>query len=158
MCGQFDKYSNVKFCGYRCRENFVEREKKKLFDEGYIDESFITRDSFSCADISGYIYKISKKSTGEFYIGQTKYVPIFRWGQHLKTERFDVKNILDYQFEVIEVVPKSENILEREKHWIQALYMENPETSLNISCTAGLAEKLQITINSFVEREGIRDD
>ena len=141
LCGQFDKYSNVKFCSYRCRENFVEREKKKLFDEGYVDESFITRDSFSYADISGYIYKISKKSTGEFYIGQTKYVPIFRWGQHLKTERFDVKNILDYQFEVIEVVPKSENILEREKYYIQKYYKENPEKSLNIACTANI-EKL----------------
>lgn len=140
LCAQFDKYSNVKFCGYRCRDIFIERERKKLLDEGHIDESFITRESFSYDGISGYIYKISKKSTGEFYIGQTKYAPIFRWGQHLKTERFDIKGILDYQFEVIEVVPKSENILEREKYYIQKYYKENPEKSLNISCTANINE------------------
>lgn len=72
-------------------------------------------------DISGYIYKISKKSTGEFYIGQTMYAPVFRWGQHLKTERFPIKNITDYKFEVIEIVPKTENILEREKYYIQKI-------------------------------------
>ena len=52
-------------------------------------------------------------------------------------ERFDIKNILDYQFEVIEVVPKSENILEREKYYIQKYYKENPEKSLNIMCVKG---------------------
>lgn len=93
---------------------------------------------FTEANTAGYIYKITKKSTGEFYVGQTIYVPVFRWGQHLKTERFDIKNILDYQFEVIEIVPKGENILEREKYWIQKMYLENPALSLNISCTANL--------------------
>lgn len=95
-------------------------------------------------DISGYIYKISKKSTGEFYIGQTMYAPVFRWGQHLKTERFPIENITDYKFEVIEIVPKTENILEREKYYIQKFYKENSEKSLNIMCTANLnPEQLQ---------------
>lgn len=95
-------------------------------------------------DISGYIYKISKKSTGEFYIGQTMYAPVFRWGQHLKTERFPIKNITDYKFEVIEIVPKTENILEREKYYIQKFYKENPEKSLNIMCTANInTEQIQ---------------
>lgn len=88
--------------------------------------------------VSGYIYKISKKSTGEFYIGQTMYAPVFRWGQHLKTERFPIENITDYQFEVIEIVPPGCNILEREKYWIQKFYKDNPEKSLNIMCTKGV--------------------
>ena len=45
---------------------------------------------------------------------------------------------VDYQFEVIEIVPQSENILEREKYHIQRCYKENPEKSLNIMCTANL--------------------
>lgn len=90
--------------------------------------------------VSGYIYKITKKSTGEFYVGQTIYAPVFRWGQHLKTDRFPIKDIIDYQFEVIEIVPQSENILEREKFHIQRCYRENPEKSLNIMCTANLKE------------------
>ena len=67
-------------------------------------------------------------------MGQTQYAPVFRWGHHLKTERFPISGILDYKFEVLEIVPKGENILEREKHYIQLLYRENPEKSLNIAC------------------------
>ena len=62
------------------------------------------------------------------------YAPIFRWGQHLKTDRFPISNIIDYKFEVLEIVPKSENILEREKYHIQKCYNENPDKSLNIMC------------------------
>ena len=65
-------------------------------------------------------------------------MPIFRWGQHLKTDRFNLNGILDYQFEVIEVVPITENILEREKYYIQKYYKENPKKSLNIMCTANV--------------------
>ena len=72
------------------------------------------------------------------------YAPVFRWGQHLKTERFPIKNITDYKFEVIEIVPKTENILEREKYYIQKFYKENPEKSLNIMCTANInTEQIQ---------------
>ena len=50
----------------------------------------------------------------------------------------------DYKFEVIEIVPKTENILEREKYYIQKFYKENPEKSLNIMCTANInTEQIQ---------------
>lgn len=128
------EYANKRFCSHRCKDVYSEKELIKLRpDED--KEFFIQRDMFT-QDVLGYVYKISKKSTNEFYIGQTQYAPIFRWGQHLKTERFPIENILDYKFEVVEIVPKSQNILEREKHWIQKLYLENPSKSLNISNTA----------------------
>ena len=138
LCNQLDKYADLRFCSCKCKQHFIEKERQKCLADGLVDESFITRNDFKRDDIAGYIYKISKKSTGEFYIGQTIYLPIFRWGQHLKTERFDIKGILDYQFEVIEVVPITENILEREKYYIQKYYKENPEKSLNIMCTANV--------------------
>lgn len=138
LCNQLDKYGDLRFCSYKCKNNFIEKEHRKLLANGLVDESFISRQDFKRDDISGYIYKISKKSTGEFYIGQTIYLPIFRWGQHLKTERFNLNGILDYQFEVIEIVPTTENILEREKYYIQKYFKECPEKSLNISCTQEL--------------------
>lgn len=147
LCNQLDKYSGLRFCSYQCKQNFIRKERQKLLADGLVDESFITREDFRRDDIAGYIYKISKKSTGEFYIGQTIYLPIFRWGQHLKTDRFDMKGILDYQFEVIEIVPITENILAREKYYIQKYYKENPEKSLNISCTKGLEGQNQINID-----------
>lgn len=150
LCNQ-KKYENDKFCSQLCKDRFIEKERQKCLDDGCIDESFIERSSFSRAGITGYIYKISKRSTGEFYIGQTIYVPIFRWGQHLKTTRFDISGILDYIFEVIEVVKDGDNILEREKYWIQKYYKECPEKSLNISCTAGLGSDEQLELELEVE-------
>lgn len=138
LANQYDKYKDKKFCSWKCKDAYIEIEKSKICDEDIAFNQFITRDMFTNNNLAGYIYKITKKSTGEFYIGQTVYVPIFRWGQHLKTERFDIKNILDYKFEVIELVKKNENILEREKYWIQKYYKENPSLSLNIMQTANI--------------------
>ena len=130
------EYGEKYFCCASCKHIYCERERAKLRPDDE-QEFYIQRDMFT-EDIAGYIYKITKKSTEEFYVGQTMYAPVFRWGQHLKTDRFPISNILDYKFEVIEIVPKTENILEREKHWIQTLYRENPEKSLNIACTKGI--------------------
>lgn len=130
-----EEYSQKRFCSERCKHKFSDRERRTLRPNDDT-EFYVTRDMFT-EDISGYIYKITKKSTGEFYVGQTRYAPVFRWGQHLKTKRFPIKDILDYKFEVLEIVPKGGNILEREKHYIQLLYRENPEKSLNIACIAG---------------------
>ena len=138
LCNQIDKYSDLRFCSYKCKQHFLDKERKKCMDDGLVDESFITERDFVRDNIVGYIYKITKKSTGEFYIGQTMYLPIFRWGQHLKTDRFPMDKITDYQFEVIEIVPQGVNILEREKFYIQKYYKENPEKSLNIACTSNI--------------------
>lgn len=129
------EYAERRFCSNKCKAVFEDRERHKLKPDDE-QEFYIQRDMFT-ENVAGYIYKITKKSTGEFYVGQTKYAPIFRWGQHLKTERFPISGILDYEFETLEIVPKTGNILEREKYWIQTLYKENPEKSLNIACIRG---------------------
>jgi len=133
------EYLQKRFCSNRCKDLYMQKERVKLNPDGD-QEFYIQRDMFT-EDITGYIYKITKKSTEEFYIGQTQYAPIFRWGQHLKTERFPIKDIMDYKFEVVEIVSKGENILEREKHWIQKTFSENYEKSLNISNTANIVVK-----------------
>ena len=135
FCG-IQEYAEKRFCSNKCKQVYENRECSKLRPTDD-QEFYISRDMFT-EKVSGYIYKITKKSTGEFYVGQTMYAPVFRWGQHLKTSRFPIEEIVDYQFEVIEIVPQSENILEREKYHIQRCYKENPEKSLNIMCTANL--------------------
>lgn len=129
------EYGKKRFCSEKCKYDFKKKELERLHPDDE-HEFFISRDMFN-EEITGYIYKISKKSTGEFYVGQTIYAPVFRWGQHLKTTRFPIANITDYKFEVLEIVKKGENILEREKHYIQTLYKENPDKSLNIMCVKG---------------------
>lgn len=138
-----DKYLDKKFCCQDCKSRYKVRELRTLkADEN--TEFFVTRDMFT-EKISGYIYKITRKSTGEFYIGQTVYAPMFRWAEHMKTDRFPICYIKDYKFEVIEVVPEGENILEREKYWIQYYFKANPSKSLNISQTAQLRKELEST-------------
>lgn len=141
------EYADKEFCSVGCMMKYQNQEREKLRPDND-KEFFITRDMFT-EKVSGYIYMITKKSTGQFYVGQTLYAPIFRWGQHLKTDRFPIADIVDYKFEVIEIVPKGENILEREKYWIQTKYRENPELSLNIMCTANLLP----TNEGFTEEE-----
>lgn len=144
-----EEYKEKQFCSKSCQYTYSNREREKLRPDNE-QEFYIQRDMFT-EDITGYIYKISKKFTGEFYVGQTIYAPVFRWGQHLKTERFPIENITDYKFEVLEIVPKNTNILEREKYYIQKLYKENPKKSLNIMCTANLdthqQERIEVTEN-----------
>ena len=138
------EYAEKRFCSNKCKQVYekIERKKLKPNDE---QEFYVSRDMFT-ENVKGYIYKITKKSSGEFYVGQTMYAPVFRWGQHLKTERFPIENIEDYLFEVIEVVPQEANILEREKYHIQRCYKENPSKSLNIMCTSNLEDKSQLKL------------
>lgn len=139
-----DEYKNKNFCCEKCKYDFLESEKKKLQAERNDDVNtamWVTQSMFHREDIAGYIYKISKKSTGEFYVGQTCHIPIFRWGQHLKTYRFPEDKIDDYIFEVLEVVPKDKNILDVEKEYIQECYKKDPEKSLNISNTKNIDYK-----------------
>lgn len=138
-----EEYLEKRFCSARCKQVYEERESRNLKPDGD-QEFYIQRDMFT-ENVAGYIYKITKKSTGQFYIGQTQYAPIFRWGQHLKTDRFDMKDILDYQFETIYIVPKGENILEVEKQYIKEYYNKYPELSLNIACVTN-EMKLQTSL------------
>ena len=128
---------NMVFCCPTCREkkfSEIREEFAKYSDENdLIPETYITQETFLSEFSSGYIYKITKKSTGEFYVGQTKYNPIFRWGQHLTTCRFDVKHMDDYMFEVLEIVKNDPTVLRvREAYWIERERAKCPEKSLNI--------------------------
>lgn len=122
-----EKYN---FCCEECKNIYEQKLKDEETSKNgdmYVDE-YVDRNSFNEYS-DGYIYKITKKSTGEFYIGQTRYVPMYRWMQHLRTERFNIKNISDYIFEVIETC-HVDMLNERESHYIN-MYKDNP-LSLNI--------------------------
>ena len=108
-----------RFCSSRCKELFLRGNRYASPDDDAVGELWVTTKSFDNARCAGYIYRITKRSTGEVYVGQTVYAPVFRWGQHLKTERFDITNIEDYVFETIYTVQIGENILDVEKRYIK---------------------------------------
>ena len=131
-----EELKNKQFCCVECLKKFEERHIKKAIEfrqkNDDVEDIFISKDNYaSCGD--GYIYMITKKSTGQFYVGQSKYVPIFRWGQHLLTDRFKLDNIIDYKFEVLEIVKNpSRDLNAKEAYWINKKRNENPSLSLNI--------------------------
>lgn len=142
------EYEKYHFCSNHCKDVFLQQERLKLKKDGHEvgeTEVFIRKDMFT-KSVAGYIYKITKKSTGEFYVGQTMYAPVFRWGEHLTTKRFPIEDIVDYQFEVLEIVPLGESILEHETKWIQLMYMQNPDKSLNIAQTEKLRKQRQLFV------------
>lgn len=132
---QRDMLNNCYFCCEHCKNVFLQKKQEEFnkysYEHDLIKDEWISEDTFTPSG-GGYIYMISKKSTREFYVGQTKKAPFWRWMQHLKTERFPFKNIKDYVYEILEEVGNNDDILEREAYWINKKYEENPELSLNI--------------------------
>lgn len=126
-----NELKKMTFCSEKCYSNvynyyvnlFKEETIKK---DGFIDE-WVYRESHH--DDSGYIYMITKKETNEFYVGKTNALPMFRWVQHLKTDRFPLENICDFRFEILEKVKK--NLSQREVYWINEMYQKNPTKCLN---------------------------
>lgn len=130
-----DELPNKIFCDWHCENKYLANLKKEVLSE---EEYILTQKADKYAmdqftrNINGYIYMITNKETKQFYVGQTRYNPVFRWAQHLKTDRFPIENILNYKFEILEIVPDNESILEREAYYIKLKYNEAPELSLNI--------------------------
>lgn len=126
---------NMVFCSNYCRDkktkDLISEYQEYAKNNDLMQDHWISKESFKKYK-SGYIYMITKKTTNEFYVGQTRYVPIFRWGQHLLTKRFELENIEDYIFEVLEIVEHLDMLNERESYWINKKRNENPELSLNI--------------------------
>lgn len=124
------------YCSKECQtkryKNLIERYKNYVRENNLLEDNFwAIRENFNSYH-KGYIYMITKRSTGEFYVGQTNAVPMFRWVQHLKTDRFTINNITDYIYETLEIVKDNDNMNEREAYWINKKRDENPTKSLNI--------------------------
>jgi len=123
------------YCSAQCREKHYQELKEKYIkiNDGINPFEWIDKDSCRLENTKGFIYKISKKSTNEFYVGQTNSIPVFRWGQHLKSDRFPMKHIDDYIFEVLEIISKEDKrtLLEVESEYINREYNKAPSLSLN---------------------------
>ena len=128
-----NEINKMTFCSDKCRykkeEEIRKLVKQKAINQNGFANEWVTRES--ATDDSGYIYMITKKSTGEFYVGKTNALPMFRWVQHLKTDRFPLEQIVDYKFEILEKC--KDKLTDRETHWINVKRNENPSKCLNIA-------------------------
>ena len=120
--------SSLVYCSLKCKYKHEEDLKLEFLqygkDNDLLSNEWVSRYAFDEKYITGkgYIYLITKKSTGEWYVGQTNSIPMFRWVQHLKTDRFNVENIIDYRYEILEEVNDLTQLNEREAYWINFYY------------------------------------
>ena len=94
----------------------------------------------------GFIYKITNKINGKFYIGKTILTEPQRWQQHLYYAQNNQKEkdcpylcnaILTYGKEnfIREIIEEVDNskLSERERFWIKELNATNPSIGYNLS-------------------------
>lgn len=101
------------FCSYDCKHKCTDKLR------GFEGE-FQSREGYDTnGGVYGYIYHIYNRIENKHYVGQTRYMPFFRWQEHAKQ---NIKgNICDLVFETVcEVRVKSQDYLNNiEAWWIQ---------------------------------------
>lgn len=117
------------FCSYDCR-----REVQNKINPYYEGEWQERENYKKNGGVYGYIYHIYNRVENKHYIGQTVYMPFFRWQEHVKS---GIKgNITDIVFEVItEVRVKSQMYLNNIEAWWIRKYIEEygKENVMNIT-------------------------
>lgn len=126
------------FCCWDCRR----KTSNKI--NPYIEGEFQEREDYtSNGGVYGYIYHIYNRKTNKHYIGQTVYMPFFRWQEHVKSGLKG--NITELVFETItEVRVKSQEYLNNiEAWWIRKFIEEyGRENVINIAIPKITIEEL----------------
>lgn len=81
------------FCSNECKNEYNQKKKTLISDT----EQWQSRTSIY--GVIGYVYHIYNKATHKHYIGQTKYMPFFRWQEHIKQN--EKGHIEDLMFETL---------------------------------------------------------
>lgn len=106
------------FCSYNCKSETSSKINP------YYEGEFQSREGYeSNGGVYGYIYHIYNRKTNMHYIGQTVFMPFFRWQEHVKSGLKG--NITDLVFETItEVCVKSQEYLNNIEAWWIRKYID----------------------------------
>lgn len=119
--------NTVYFCKYDC--------KNKLLTNLRYEGEFQEKEQVS-SNVVGYIYHMYNRLENKHYIGQTKYLPFFRWQEHIKSmAKGDITAIV---FDVITEVKKrygedGQELLNNVEAWWIKKYIEGGYEVFNIS-------------------------
>lgn len=105
------KENQYYFCSYDCK-----RKTRKSLENNDTVEWQVKEDYTTNGGVFGYIYHIYNRKEDKHYIGQTRFMPFFRWQEHVKAgEKGD---ITDMVFEVVtEVRIKNAEYLNNIEAW-----------------------------------------
>lgn len=127
-----DNCTDLYFCSYDCKKRFSDSLR---CSEG----EWQTKEEGLNGSVLGYIYHIYNRTTDTHYIGQTKYLPFFRWQEHVKSG--EKGSISDLVFSVIAEVRRdysknsdaNQQMLNSTEAWWIAKYKEEGYKTINIS-------------------------
>lgn len=105
----FDDFESLYFCSYDCAYGTYDKLNPRI--EWQEREGYETN-----GGVFGYIYHIYNRRSDKHYIGQTVYMPFFRWQEHVKDKLKG--DLCDLVFEVVtEVRVKNQDYLNDVEAW-----------------------------------------
>lgn len=139
------------FCSYDCMRQTYDLLRGS---EG----EWQTKEEGLNGDVFGYIYHIYNRLENTHYIGQTRYLPFFRWQEHVKSHLKG--NINDMVFSVITEVrrnPLKNNVVNQQvlnsvEAWWIAKYREDGYDTINISQPRITVADLKYKFDEMVTR------
>lgn len=126
-----DTENTAYFCSHECKYTL----NNNLRYEG----EFQSKEAGENGDIFGYIYCMYNRVEDKYYVGQTRYLPFFRWQEHIKDGAKG--KITDISFSVIAEIRKNRELNERKNQehlnnieaWWIAKYKEEGKEVFNIA-------------------------
>lgn len=134
------------FCSYDC--------KNKLLKGMRYEGEFQEKEKLS--NIYGYIYLLYNRIENKYYIGQTRYLPFFRWQEHIKSGLKG--DITDITFSVLAEIKEStkqdnQGVLNNiEAWWIQKFIEEGYEVQ-NITIPKLSMDDYKKMFSEMISRE-----
>jgi hypothetical protein len=102
------------FCEWECKRKFTNSQRKDAEGE------FQAKEEGQNGEVFGYIYLIYNRRENVNYIGQTRFLPFFRWQEHIKEGKKG--DISDLSFSVITEVRRHIGKSEEEnKHLLNSM-------------------------------------
>ncbi|WP_373325658.1 GIY-YIG nuclease family protein [Sporomusa paucivorans] len=150
-----DDEEAVYFCNYDCKRDY--HDKINPFSEG----EFQVKEEGAHGDIFGYIYLIYNKAENVYYVGQTRFMPFFRWQEHVKDgAKGDIK---DLSFSVLTEVRRSRKqndefnqaYLNSVEAWWIAKFSEEGNQVFNITKPKITVEHLKELFNEMVIKQQV---
>lgn len=144
--------STFHFCSYECKQKFYSATS---YSNPNNDGAYQSRETESSGNIFGYIYKIENIRTNSIYIGQTRYLPMFRWQEHVKDgSKGDIEDLI---FSVITKVPRCNKhpqkaLDDAEAWWIRKYMEEEAEKGEHGAHIMNLVRPAFSTVSDFKER------
>ena len=118
---------------------------------------FQSKEAGSFGDVFGYIYLIYNRSKDIYYIGQTKFMPFFRWQEHVKDG--SKGDICDLSFSVLAEIhnhnqsESNQEYLNNMESWWIGKFKEEGKQVFNVTQPKMTIETFRERFNDMVKKQ-----